>query len=177
MDCAVFSAAVLGMKTPLCEVDAQREILCNECKKRLDEGSLSDLDIAISRILGRMDKSFPISSVEFKQAIDLNEMIVMVCEGNIGTLIGKKGRIVSEITRKVGKKVRVIEHTKDEKKMIQDLVGGARVLGVNKIFKPKKQEYKVIISRFDEGKLMISKENLEKGIQQLLQAETSVEFR
>ncbi len=164
------------MRTPLCEIDVKREDLCSDCQKRLDGGQINELDVRVSRSLHKLGKKFFFKNVDFDKALELNELIVLVCEGNIGSLIGKKGRVVAELTAEFGKKVRVIEKSADEKKMVQDLVGTARVLGINKVFDPKKTIHRVIIAEQDKGKMIAHQEALEKGISELLQGEATIEF-
>ncbi|MFH1587224.1 MAG: hypothetical protein ABID38_05170 [Candidatus Diapherotrites archaeon] len=164
------------MRTPLCEIDAKREDLCPDCQKRLDEGKINDLDVRVSRSLHKLSKKFFFKNVDFTRALELNEIIVLVCEGNIGSLIGKRGRVVAELTAEFGKKCRVIERSSDEKKMVQDLVGTARVLGINKVFDPEKTIHRIIIAEQDKGKMIAPREHLEKGISELLQGEATIEF-
>jgi len=166
----------MEMKTPICETDVKRDDLCSDCKKMVDEGKINDLDVKMSRSLHKLTKKFFFKNVDFSKALELNELIVLVCEGNIGSLIGKKGRVVAELTNEYGKKVRVIEKSSDEKKMVQDLVGNARVLGINKVFDPEKTIHRIIIANQDKDKMIAPQDQLEKGISELLQGEATIEF-
>lgn len=164
------------MKTALCEKDSHREDLCLECRKKLSENKITELDVQVSRVLGKISKNFPITMVEFHHAIDLNEFILLVCSGKIGSLIGKQGKIASELSRSLGKKTRIIEKTKNEKKTIQDMLGSPRIIGVEKIFHPGSSETKIFINRQDESKLLAKKEKIEEALEKLLNTKTSIEF-
>ncbi|MFH1256087.1 MAG: hypothetical protein V1494_02230 [Candidatus Diapherotrites archaeon] len=164
------------MKTALCENDLKKDSLCSSCRQRLDDGAMTLKDVEVSRALYRLSKKFFFLNVEFNKALDLDELLVLVCQGNIGSLIGKKGRIVAVLSKEFGKKVRVIEKAKDEKKMLQDLLGSVRVIGVNKVFKPEGHELKVLIEKKDMDKMPLKAEDLEKSINSLLESKARVEF-
>ncbi len=167
----------MTLKTPLCEKDMFTGTLCQECKKKLETKQITETDIEVSLILAKLSKAFPLNNVEFKKAIDLEKLLVLACTGKIGSLIGKQGKIVSEISKQSAKTVRIIEHTKDEKKMIQDLIGNARILAVKKTFNPQSLEFTIIIAKADKSKLIAPQESIEKGLQNLLNANTKIDFQ
>lgn len=165
------------MKTAICTADLRREVLCTKCKKLLEDGKISELDVKVSRILEKLSKQFYLGDVDFRKSIDLEKATVIVCTGRIGALIGKRGQVVSELTKELGKKVRIIEKSKDEKKMAQDLLGDVRVEAVNTIFKDSGQEKKILLSKSDESKLLGSKDEIEKAISGLLSnSKVTIEF-
>jgi transcription antitermination factor NusA-like protein len=164
------------VKTLVCNADLKRESLCSKCRKNLEEGKITELEVEVSRKLNKLNKKFFFTDLELKNAIELDGIVVLVCSGNIGSLIGKGGRIIAELSKGLGKKCRVIEKTRDEKKVVQDLIGNARISGINKLFSMGELEYVVVIEKDDEGKLICSKEVLEKGLKHILDAETKIEF-
>ncbi|MBU0661941.1 hypothetical protein KJ891_00620, partial [Candidatus Micrarchaeota archaeon] len=151
------------MRTAICESDLKREFLCTECGRKLAEKEISELDVRVSRLLHKLSKRFFEPDIEFKKALELENLIVLVCTGNIGSAIGRRGVIVAEMSRELGKKVRIIEKAKDEKKMIGDLVGAVRLLGVNKIFRPEGLGFTVKIAKGDEGRMVTNAASLEKA--------------
>ena len=74
----------------------------------------------------------------------------------------------------LGKKARIIEQTKNEKKTIQDLIGNARILGIEKKFLPESTETVIHVLKQDENKLSASKDSLEKGLERVLGAKTTI---
>ncbi len=165
------------LKTVLCEKDTLREDMCFECRKKSSLGEFNELDVKVSQSLGRISKNFPITNVAFHKAVDVDEFLVLICSGAIGALIGSKGRVVAELSKQFGKKVRIIEKTKNERKAIQDIVGNVRIIGVKKTFNPGSFEITVLIQKEDEGKLSASKETLSKSLNVILGAKTTLEFR
>lgn len=121
-------------------------------------------------------KKFGFTDVTLVAAIKLPELVILSCSGRIGSLIGKNGVIVSELCRELGSKVRVVESTKDERKVISDIAGNARLLGINEIYTPQGKLLKAIINRSDREKLVAQKENMEQAILKLTGTKTEIEF-
>ena len=58
---------------------------------------------------------------------DLNRIIVVVKEGNIGMAIGKKGKNIHTLERMTGKKHEVIEHSENPAQFIKNALKPAKV--------------------------------------------------
>jgi transcription antitermination factor NusA-like protein len=166
----------MTLRTAVCPKDMVAQTLCTKCRQLLEKGEISELDVTVSHRLGQLSKTFPLTNVEFKKAIDLDQFVILACTGRIGSLIGSRGKIVSEISKGIGKTVRIIEHSKNEKKMAQDLVGDARVLGLKKIFSPQSTQYRVVVSGADRQKLIAPQKKLEEGLEKLFSAQAVIEF-
>jgi transcription antitermination factor NusA-like protein len=164
------------VKLPICLKDLKSNSLCEKCSEIVRKKNFSSLDLEMCRLLFKLEERFFPFNVEYVKSIDLGEIVVLIGKGKIGALIGKSGRIVRELSKEMKKIVRIIEFTSDEKKMVQDLAGRARVIGLNRIFEENNEKVRVIIPKSDESKLITSKESIEKGIQELLKAETRIEF-
>ena len=110
---------------------------------------------------------FHFSNVEFSKAIQMTNLTVLVCKGKIGALIGKGGNVVKELAKGIGSRVRIVENTKDEKKMVADITGNAQVIGINQIFSPEGKSIKIFVKEQDRRKLGAPVEELEKVIMEL----------
>ena len=133
-----------------------------------------------SRILKAFEKSkkqFQFDDVSIESAIELPEVTIISCKGNIGSLIGKNGIIISSIRKELNKKIRVVEHSKNNKKIIDDIIGNVRLLGVNEIFKPDGKTIRIIINKEDKEKLVTTPKNLQKVIEQLTNAKAEILFQ
>ncbi|MFH1751675.1 MAG: KH domain-containing protein [archaeon] len=164
------------MKTVICETDLKSKSLCSDCQEKLSNNKITDLDVRISRYLYDLTKQNYNSKSEFLSSIDLNDYTLIICKGNIGSLIGKAGRNVREMSKKLNKKVRFIELSHDSRKTIQDLVGNASVLAVNQLFENNEKVLKVMISGSEQSKLIGSREELEKAIEKLFNVKVVLLF-
>ncbi len=164
------------MNFPICESDAFEKVLCDSCKQKLSSGIISSGDVASSELLAELSKTFPIQDVDFVQSVDLDETRLLVCRGSIGSLIGKEGKVVSEISKRFGKRVRIVEQSKSIKKTVQDLVGKARVLGVNELHTVQGVRYKIILSKKDGQKIGYPLPELSKAIQTITRQPCTIEL-
>jgi transcription antitermination factor NusA-like protein len=165
------------MKLPICETDANRAQLCNTCGKMLELGLLTDMDVTVSRALQKMSKTIYLDGIELEKTLQFGDLVILVCIGNVGALIGKGGKVVNQLSTEIGKKVRIVERGKDEKKAIQELLGNVRLIGINTVFAPGKQLKKITIAANDRKKLFTDKINLEKTISKIIDnSDIVVEF-
>jgi len=73
--------------------------------------------------------------------------VLILTRGDAGLLIGRDGKIVSELSSSLGRKVRIAEVKGDMKKSISDVIMPAKLLGVNQMFHDGKEITKVRIAR------------------------------
>ncbi|MFQ6087582.1 MAG: transcription elongation factor NusA [Candidatus Methanofastidiosia archaeon] len=163
------------MKVPICEVDLRSGILCPGCQAKLKSGEISKLDVEISKLLYKIGQ---IRNTTFKKAVESKSLIVVIVgEGEIGNFIGKGGKTVKYLRRNLGKKIRIIEDTKDFKKIVGDLLHPARVLGINILYLPDGSErFKIRIPRKDDRKIPTSVKSLRQIISKLTGKDMLIEF-
>ncbi|RLF80177.1 transcription elongation factor NusA [Thermococci archaeon] len=168
------------MKAPICEVCLKTEdILCPADEKKLQDGVISELDVKISRMLYKLLGD---ADVEFKKAVEAGDLVViMVGEGNVPLVIGKGGKNIKLLMRELGKRVRVIEGleikgTDEIKKLATDLLYPASVFGVNVVYAPSGQYYKVLVIRRDQQKLPARHETLEDILSKIVGLDVKISF-
>lgn len=157
------------MKAPICEICLKSGILCLSCEEKVREGTISDLDVRISKLLYELDQEHQIRDVTFIRAVESRSIIVIIVgKGEIGNLIGKGGKTVKFLQKALKKKIRIIEDTPDVRKVIQDLLHPARVMGMNILYLPTgEQKYKVRVPKEDERKIPTSLQSAEEIISKL----------
>ncbi|MDD5147906.1 MAG: KH domain-containing protein [Candidatus ainarchaeum sp.] len=163
------------MNGPICFEDAKTNRLCRICEAKLKANIINENDVAIWKEIVKLgEKSF--LDLDFLNSFELNGMLVIVCRGNIGALIGRQGKNIRDLEQKLGKKIRIVEKTGDAKETAQALLGFVKIAAVNRVFRPDSEELKIIISRNDERRLK-EKEALEKILSKILGSKTTVEFQ
>jgi len=136
----------------------------------VDSGEVSELDIKIARYLTELEERFSsLKDVKFVKAIESNNLVIIVVgQGDIPNLIGPKGRIIKSLSDELGRKVRVIEESSSLKKIIEDIIAPASLLGVNTVWLPDgTNEKKIRVRQSDSKRLPTSTRVLEKVINQL----------
>ncbi|MCD6372829.1 MAG: KH domain-containing protein [Thermococcus sp.] len=169
------------MKAPICEVCLKTDdILCPADEKKLQEGTISELDVKVARLLYKLIGD---ADMEFKKAVEAGDLVViMVGEGDVPIAIGKGGKNIKALMRELGKRIRVIEavdinSTEDLKKLATDLLYPAGVFGVNIVYKPSGGHYyKVLILSRDRKKLPEKPQLLEDILSQIAGTEVRITF-
>ncbi|MGD2247071.1 MAG: transcription elongation factor NusA [Candidatus Methanofastidiosia archaeon] len=166
------------MKAPICDVCLKSGILCLGCEEKLKKGTITELDVKISKLLYQLEKENHIRDITFVKAVESKSLIVIIVgEGEIGNLIGKGGKTVKFLQRSVRKKIRIIEDTDDFKKIIQDLLHPARVLGINILYLPSdEKKYKVRVPKEDERRIPTSVKSAEEILSKLVNLPIEIAF-
>ncbi|MHA1379986.1 MAG: KH domain-containing protein [Candidatus Helarchaeota archaeon] len=166
-------------KIPICKICAKTGVLCASCNEKLEYGEISELDIQIAKELIDLEKDFKaLSDISFYKAYDIGHLIVLeVGKGEIASIIGPRGKIIKILQDKFKKTFRVIEKTKDVKKILEDLIAPARVFGINRIYLPTGEiESKARIYRSDQKKMPASPEIIEDLISKLINERVRITF-
>ncbi len=166
------------MKTPICKICQNSELLCSGCQKKLENGEIKKHDVEVARALYEMTEKFPVlNKAGFDETIKLDGLtVIVVPKGTAGQMIGRGGIFIKELSSKLDQKIKVVEETPDEKEMIKKVLFPAKLLGVNIFYGPNKQEmYKVRVPKGDKRKLM-EVQALESLFSKLLDGKASIVF-
>ncbi len=164
------------MKTPVPDDDLRRGELSDATRRMIFEGKLSELDWEIAQILRRINERYNISNASFFKALDLGRAVLVLTRGEAGLLIGKDGKIVSELSSALGRKVRIVEVSGDVKKSVADVIMPTRLLGINQIFHEGREITKVRIARSEVASLPIDIPTLERALRSLIGHEVQLVF-
>jgi len=149
------------MNLPICHECLNSELLCPDCQEKLDSGEISQNEVDFSRSVARLSERY--HSFEKAELVKTmhsgNISIVVVPKGTAGNFIGRRGIFIKELSSQLGKRVKVIEETKDVKDAIQNILFPARFLGINVMYASDgKEVYKVRVSKSDIKKIPEPKE-------------------
>jgi len=139
------------MVLPICDVCLKSGMLCQGCENKLKSGEISQMDLDIAKILYKVGDG----KIGFKKTIEIGDMVIIVTEKEqVGKLIGKSGKIVREISRTIGKKVRVVGENSDLRSVARDIMAPARISGINIVYgKDGLQRYKIRIMKEDSRRI------------------------
>ena len=164
------------MKTPVCDSDIRSGQLCKECTAKLAAGRITALDFEVAQILYKINERYNISNASFTKAIDLGKVALILTNGEVGLLIGKQGKVVSELSASLGKKVRIAQMQGDVKKTIADIIMPVQLIGINKAYHEGKELTKIRIAREDMEYMPFDVATLETILKTLLEEEVRVEI-
>ena len=163
------------MKGPICIEDTKTNRLCQICEAKLKAGIISEDDIKLWKAIVKLSEKNFMQDLEFLRSFEINGTLSIVCKGNIGALIGKGGKNIKMLEKAIGKKIRIVEKSNDEKATVQSMLGRAKIMAVNKVFRPEAEEIKVIVAKQDEKRLP-EKPKMEAALSKILGKKTSIEF-
>lgn len=164
------------MRTPICKACAWSKSLCQTCQSKLEEGSISSLDVEVSKILYKINETHNITNAQLSKTLDFGRVVILLTEGEPGILIGKNGKVVSALSSALSRKVRVVRHSGDIKRSIADMVAPARLIGVNTCFSDGAETIKVRLNPQDTGKLYVDKKTLQAVIKSWVKKDVQLVF-
>ena len=138
------------MKTELCNFCLKSGILCSKCQGKLESGKVSEVDFTIARLLLSLEEQHPsLQEVTFHKAVEADRILaILVDKGDVPRLLSHGGKIVRELSEKIGKTIRVLEYGVTERKFLEDLFVPLSILTINKIWLPDgTTETRVILKR------------------------------
>ena len=126
------------MKTELCQFCLRSGILCPKCRKKVESGKVSQLDIEIGRFLLSLEEKYPsLQDVFFHKSIESGDVLaIFVGRGDIPRILSHGGKIIKALEQKTGKTVRILEYQSDERKFLEDLFAPMDILTINHIWLP-----------------------------------------
>lgn len=161
------------MSLPICAICAKTGVLCNVCEEKLRDGKISELDVELSKILYEKGDG----ELGFDRAIDTKKFIIILTKKeNIGKIIGKSGDNIRQLSKELGKQVRVIS-TGDLQQTIYDFVAPARILAINTVYRPDGTTLqRVKINKKDKKRLRMNVKEIEKLITSLFNDKVEISF-
>jgi transcription antitermination factor NusA-like protein len=160
------------MVLPVCDVCLKSGMLCQGCENKLKSGEISAMDVDIAKLLYKIGDG----KLGFKKTIEIGDVVIIITDKDqVGKLIGKGGKIVREISKTFGKKIRVVGANSDLKSVVTDILAPARISGINIVYeKDGEQKYKIRVRREDSRRLPAKLDILNDIIQQLTGEKTLV---
>lgn len=103
-----------------------------------------------------------LADIELIKVIESKRLSVLVVnKGDAAKVVGKEGGIVKLLSKKLGKLVKILEISHSERNMIESLLRPANVLGVNILYTPNKEQYKVRVPLKDKALLQLTPSDFE----------------
>jgi transcription antitermination factor NusA-like protein len=157
------------MKPKICQICLKADVLCTACQSHLDSGEITEDEIRILRTIFSLSKEHPsLKGVEVLGVKSVGNTIFIITKPqDVGKLVGRGGKIVSLLSQKLDKPVKIIETTQNISHFVQSVLKPAKVVGVNQVFKTDgKTYYKIRIK--EHFKLPLEKEACEGLLNDLL---------
>lgn len=166
------------MKAPICNICLKSDVLCSHCSTKLEEGKISDIEVKISRKLQDLSEDNPsLQDSEIVRVLEAENVVVVVAdEGDGAKVVGRKGRVVKQLAEEVGKSIRVVEKSSDDRETIKGLLSPADIESINTVFRPSGQSQKIVVDEEYKNKINLSISEFEEFVEEITGTEYTLSF-
>lgn len=167
------------MKAAVCEVCLKNDMLCDGCSKKLENGEISEKAVELSRYLYSLaDEYSYLEDIEINEIYVGEDVIVIVApEEDVGKVVGKGGEIVKKLAGEVDRAIRVVEMDGDVKEFSKNILPDVKVYGVNKVFSPDEDYYKVLVDSDDTSRIMLKDEEFSEVVEKVTGERAEISFK
>lgn len=164
------------MKYPLDKICIKSGVFCPSCQRKIESGVVTADDIIVLRALINLeDKLKFLRKGEYVKSLSITDEVVVLVRNSFEST--EITTLEKELSNSMGKRVKVVEYTSDLKKLIEQIMAPASLLGVNKVWLPTGEEViNIRISRRDRKYLAKSKEQYELLIERISGTRTKIIF-
>lgn len=143
------------MPFPICGKCAASGVLCDECVKKERDGKLSELDVLLSTLLAGHGVN------GYEEAREIGDKLVIFASGEeTSKIIGTRGNTAADISRKLGRRIIVIDRNWGRDMLIKSLARPSRLVAKNRVYRQGGGEIEKLIfdKPLDEGISKLIKE-------------------
>ena len=155
------------MKYPLDRICIKSGVYCSSCQYKIDSGIVSEDDLEVLKALVNLEDELKfLRKGEYIKSIDLGNEVVVLLKDNFED--EELSILSKQLSSILEKRVKVIEYTNDLKKLVEQIIMPAILLGINKIWLPNGEEIlNIRVPRRDRRYLARSKEQYEMLIEKI----------
>lgn len=166
------------MKASICDVCLENDMLCEGCRKKVEEGEISEEAVEISRYLYSLKDEYPyLKDVKIERIYSGDNVIVIVAPAeDVGKVVGRRGEIVKLLAKKWERAIRVVEMSRDVRKFCENLLPDVKIYGVNQVFSPDEDYYKVVVDESDSNKVMIEEDTFSEIVEDITGERAKLSF-
>ena len=165
------------MRFPICQVCLKNEILCNGCAEKVGQAEIKVDEIELYRHLNKFfANQRSLKDVEIKRAVGRKTIIIITRNEDVSRLIGKGGYNVKKLAKELGVPLRIIAQPSDIRDFVTEVLFTVPILGINILYKPEGNIFRVRVPRTHRTRLPISSEVLASMSRSLFNADIDVVF-
>lgn len=165
------------MKFPICKVCLKNNIICNACAEKVGENEIKIEEIKIFRRLNKILKEKKsLKDIEIKRAVGKNMLMIITNKEDVSKLIGKDGSTVKKLAKELNRPIRIVEQESDIKDFVRDIFFTVSIMGINIVYGPEGEKYKIRIPRSERTKLPVSSDIFSSVSRSLFHVDADVVF-
>lgn len=117
-----------------------------------------------------------LGDVKIEKIIESSVILIITGKGDGGKVVGKGGAVVKSLAKKFSKSVRVVEQVGNFKEFVQSLISPAVIKGVNTVYTPQGETYKIRIPAEHKSALNVKNEDIEQIVSSLFNKKVELLF-
>lgn len=124
------------MKYPLDKICVKSGVLCPSCQRKVESGLVNEDDIEVMRSLMDIEEGLKFLSRkgEYVRSIRGTDSTIIVLRGDFE--VGELQELERALSEKLDTRVKVVIETGDAKKLVEQIIAPASLLGLNKVWLP-----------------------------------------
>lgn len=163
------------MKYPLDKICIKSGLYCPSCQRKLDSGEVASDEVEVLKALIELEDELKfLKKGEYVKSVSIGDKTIVFIKDEF--TIDERRKLEEELSQVLGKRVRVVEHTNDLKKLVEQILYPATLYGINRVWIPDGSEIiNIRVSRKDR-RLIKEKEEYEKLIEKISSAKVRITF-
>jgi len=117
-----------------------------------------------------------LKDIEIKRAVGNNMLLIVTKKNDAAKLIGKEGRMVKKLAKDLDRLVRIVEQPLKLKDFVNDVFFTVPILGINVVYRPEGELYRIRIPKSERTKLPISSDIFVNVSKSIFHVDTDVIF-
>jgi transcription antitermination factor NusA-like protein len=103
-------------------------------------------------------------------------LLIVTNKNDAARLVGKDGKVVKKLSKELGRDIRVVEQPTELDDFVKDVFFTVPILGINIVYKPQGELYRIRIPKSERTRLPISSEVFMNVSKTLFNKDTDVIF-
>jgi transcription antitermination factor NusA-like protein len=163
------------LKIPLDRICVKSGVFCPSCQRKIETGVVTETDLKVLRELVNLEEKLKwLKKGEYVRSVETAEDLILLIKD--GYEQNELLQLEKELESAFNKRVKIVEYVNDQKKIIEQIIAPASLLGVNKVWLPTGEEIITVrVSRRDR-KFLKNREQYESIIGQLLGVKVKIAF-
>jgi len=164
------------VKYPLDRICVKSGVLCPNCQRKVDSGEVSREEIPIMKALMELEEEIKeLRKGNYVKSFDFGDEVIVILRGEWEE--SEIDKISKELSAKLGKNVKILLEGEGVKKLMEQLLYPASILGINTLWLPDGSEQMVIrLSKRDRKYLRGKEEKYKKFISAIVGKNIEITF-
>ncbi|MCK5625886.1 hypothetical protein KAI11_03430 [Candidatus Bathyarchaeota archaeon] len=148
------------MRMRLCSFCVKSGILCQKCQEKIRTGDISETYMRVAKILIKLEEKYSsIQKIVLNNVYNVDNIIALaVGNGDASRLLALRGQILRDISKSIGKRIRIFEERGDVRKFLEDLFMPTKILAINTIWIPDGSTETRVVIPGRQRRLFMSKD-------------------